>query len=243
MRVARESVRKALESHNPQTLGPGTYTVILEPQAVGDLLSFFSYYFDARRADEGRSPFSVPGGSTKLGEKLFDESVNLYSDPASPEIPRPAATWEGIPAQKIWMVRAGAVETLWYQRFWAKKRNKQPTPGPVNTILEGSGTKVSIEEMIRAMERGLLVSRFWYIRETDPRTAACTGLTRDGLWYIENGKILRPVRNFRFNQSLLEMLAPGNIERFGVPERISSSLLMPALLLKQFHFTSESDAV
>jgi predicted Zn-dependent protease len=105
-------------------------------------------------------------------------------------------------------------------------------------------------EMIRTMQRGLLVSRFWYIRGVDPRTALFTGLTRDGLWYIENGAIQYPVRNFRFNQSLLELLAPGNVELIGASERISNSesqgqgaSLIPALRVKRFHFTSQSEAV
>jgi predicted Zn-dependent protease len=104
--------------------------------------------------------------------------------------------------------------------------------------------------MIKATERGLLVSRFWYIRGVDPRTALFTGLTRDGVWYIEKGKIQYPVRNFRFNQSVLELLAPGNVEMIGRSERTSSSesqgsgaSLTPALKVKQFHFTSASDAI
>jgi len=107
-----------------------------------------------------------------------------------------------------------------------------------------------MEKMIQAMERGLLVSRFWYIRSVDPRTALLTGLTRDGVWFIENGKIQYPVRNFRFNQSVLELLAPGNVEMVGASERISSSesqgqgaALVPALKVKEFHFSSQSEAV
>ena len=107
------------------------------------------------------------------------------------------------------MVRNGVLENLVYNRFWAKQKGKEPTPGPVNTILETSGTASSIEEMIKSTQRGILVSRFWYIRGTDQRTASVTGLTRDGVWFIENGKIAYPVKNFRFNQSITGMLAPG----------------------------------
>src|SRR5262249_45809022 len=126
----------------------------------------------------------------------------------------------------------------------------EPTPGPVNTILEGTTTPASIEEMVRTIDRGLLVTRFWYVREVDPRPMLRTGLTRDGLWYLENGKIQYPVRNLRFNQSILEMLAPGNVELVGAVERVGSSesqggsaSLLPALKVKEFHFTSQSDAV
>jgi predicted Zn-dependent protease len=104
--------------------------------------------------------------------------------------------------------------------------------------------------MIRTSDHALLISRFWYIRMVDPRTALPTGLTRDGLWYIGDGKVQYPVRNFRFNQSIVQMLAPGNVEMIGAPERVRSSegpvgkpLFLPALKLRQFHFTSQSDAV
>ena len=242
-RISSEAIRKAVESHAARPLPPGVYSVILEPQAVSDLLAFFSFDFDARRADEGRSPFAAPGGKTRLGEKLFDERISLYSDPWHPDVPASAATREHIPAVKIFLIRNGVVANLTYSRFWASKKETQPTPGPVNSILEGTGEAASMDAMIKAMQRGLLVSRFWYIRTVNPRTASFTGLTRDGVWYIEDGAIRYPVRNFRFNQSLLEMLAPGNVEQIGTPERIGDNTAMPALQLKEFHFTSESDAV
>jgi predicted Zn-dependent protease len=104
------------------------------------------------------------------------------------------------------------------------------------------------EEMIRSTKRGILISRFWYIRSTDPRTASLTGLTRDGVWFIENGKIQYPVKNFRFNQSITQMLAPGNVEMVGSSERVGGSeggnaSLLPTLKLKAFNFTSQSEAV
>ena len=249
-RVAREAIRKALESRRPRTLEPGVYPAILEPQAVADLLSFFAFSFDARSADEGRSPFSLPGGKTKVGQQVFDSRINLYSDPWNPELPGSQAAQAGIPAERIQFVRNGIVENLTYSRFWAKQKDKSPTPGPVNTIIESSERAATMEEMIKGTERGILLGRFWYIRGVDPRTALQTGLTRDGIWYIENGKIQYPVRNFRFNQSLMELLAPGNVEMIGAPERVgsaegqgNSSALLPALKVKEFHFSSQSEAV
>jgi predicted Zn-dependent protease len=249
-RVAHEAIRKALESRQPQTLEPGTYPAILEPQAVADLLSGFAFGFDARSADEGRSPFSAPGGKTKVGQQIFDERINIYSDPWKPELPGSQAAQGGIPAQKIYLVRNGVLENLIYSRFWAKEKGKQPTPGPVNNIMESSRPPSSLEDMIRATDRGILLGRFWYIRGVDPRTALQTGLTRDGIWYIENGKIKHPVKNFRFNQSLMQLLAPGNVEMIGASERVGSSegqggssALLPALKVKEFHFTSASEAV
>ncbi len=215
-----------------------------------DLLGFIGFVFDARLADEGRSPFSAPGGKTKIGEKIVDERLSVYSDPWHPELPGSQAAQGGIPAQKLYLVRNGVLETLVYSRFWAKQKQKEPTPGPVNIVLEGSQPPASVEEMVRSTERGLLVSHFWYLRPVDIRTMAITGLTRDGVWYVEKGKIQYPVRNFRFNQSLLEMLAGGNVELIGAPERVSASesqgsasALLPALKVKQFHFTSQSEAV
>ena len=156
----------------------------------------------------------------------------------------------GIPAEKIYFIRNGVLETLDYSRYWAKEKGKEPTPGPVNQVIEATGPTASVEEMIKATPRGLLVSRFWYIRSVDPRTMLFTGLTRDGVWFIENGKIQHPVRNFRFNQSVLDLLAPGNVEMIGTPERTSSSesqgrgaTVTPAFKLKAFHFTSQSEAV
>lgn len=250
MRIAREAIRKAKEGGSARTIDPGVYTVILEPQAVADLLGNLGFTFNARNAEEGRSVYSAPGGKTRMGEKIFDERISIYSDPWHPELPGDQSAQGGLPAQKIFMVRNGTLENLVYNRFWAKQKDKEPTPGPVNTILESSVAPVSLEDMIKSTQRGILVSRFWYIRSTDTRTASVTGLTRDGLWFIENGKIVYPVKNFRFNQSIVQMLAPGNVELIGAPERVggsegggSSASLLPALKLKAFSFTSQSEAV
>ena len=244
-RIANESIRKTVEGRNARTIEPGVYNVVLEPQAVADLLGGIAFQFNARLAEEGRSPFSVTGGKTKLGQKIFDERINILSDPWNALIPDSPFAQDGIPAGKIYFVKNGVLENLIYNRFWAKQKNTEPTPGPVNTILESSEKPASIDEMIKATKKGLLVSRFWYIRTTDPRTASSTGLTRDGVWMIENGKIAYPVKNFRFNQSIIQMLAPGNVEMIGAPERIGggNSSLIPALKIKEFNFTSQSEAV
>jgi predicted Zn-dependent protease len=249
-RVANEAIRKALDSRNPRVLDAGVYPAILEPQAVADLLGFFAFGFDARSTEEGRSPFSAPGGKTKLGEKIFDERINIYSDPWHPDLPGSQSAQAGLPAEKIYLVRNGVLENLVYSRFWAKQKGKEPTPGPVNSIVESSQSPATVDDMIKSMDRGLLLGRFWYIRGVDPRTALQTGLTRDGIWYIEKGKIQYPVKNFRFNQSVIQLLAPGNVEMIGKSERVGSSegqggnaALLPALKVKEFHFSSQSEAV
>ena len=245
--IGSEAIKKALTSRKAQKLEPGVYPVILEAQAADDLIRFG---FDARGADEGRSAWSGAGGKTRVGEKVFDERINIYSDPWHPELPGSASAQDGLPAQQVYFVRNGVLENLQYSRYWAQQKGKEPTPGPVNTILSSSAPPVSLADMIKATDHGLLVSRFWYIRGVDPRTALFTGLTRDGVWLIENGKIKNAVRNFRFNQSLLELLAPGNVAMIGASERVSNSesqggsaSLTPAIKVNQFHFTSLSDAV
>jgi predicted Zn-dependent protease len=244
-RIANESIRKTVEGRNARTIEPGVYTVILEPQAVEDLLGGIAFQFDARRAEEGRSPFAAGDGKTKLGQKIFDERINILSDPWNPLVPDSPSAQGGIPAAKIYLVKNGVLENLVYSRFWAKQKNAVPTPGPVNTIMESSEKPSSLDEMIKSTKKGLLVSRFWYIRSTDPRTASVTGLTRDGVWMIEDGKIAYPVKNFRFNQSMIQMLGSGNVEMIGTPERIGggNASLLPALKLKAFNFTSASEAV
>ena len=241
-RIVEEAVQKAVRSREPKPIEPGTYPVILEPQAVADLIGFLTNSFDARTADEGRSAFSAKDGKTRLGEKLFNERINLYSDPMHPELPAIPSTGEGIPASRLPLVKSGVLENLLYSRFWAQERKREPTAGPVNYIMESSQPASSLDDMIKGMARGLVISRFWYVRLVDPRSIVLTGLTRDGLWWVEHGQIRHPVRNLRFNQSVLAMLAPWNVEAIGAPQRLSP-FMVPALKLTAFTFTSISDAI
>ena len=241
-RIGRDAVAKAVRSQRPQPIEPGVYPVILEPQAVADLLGFLANAFDARTAEEGRGALSAKDGKTRIGEKLFNERINLYSDPMHPEMPATPATSEGIPAARFALIANGVVENLQYSRFWAREQKRDPSPGPVNYIFESSQPPTPLTAMIEGMERGLLISRFWYVRLVDPRTIALTGLTRDGLWWIDKGRIRNPVGNLRFNQSVLAMLAPWNVDAVGSPER-RSPWMVPALKLSGFTFTSASDAI
>jgi predicted Zn-dependent protease len=240
--IAEEAVSKAVRSQNPRPIEPGTYPVILEPQAVSDLIGSLTNAFDARTADEGRSAFSTKGGKTRVGEQMFNERINLYSDPMHAEMPATPSTNEGIPAARLSLIKGGVVEHLEYSRFWAREQKRDPSPGPVNYILESTDAPTPLPKMIESMERGLLISRFWYVRQIDARSIMLTGLTRDGLWWIEKGRIQHPVRNLRFNQSVLAMLAPSNVQAIGTPER-RSPLMVPALKLAAFTFTSISDAI
>ncbi|HEU4687876.1 MAG TPA: TldD/PmbA family protein [Vicinamibacterales bacterium] len=241
-KIAEQAVNKAVRSQNPKAIEPGAYPVILETEAVSNLLGFLGNALDARSAEEGRSAFSAKDGKTRLGEKIFSERIKLYSDPQHAELPSVPATGDGVPAARLSLIENGALQTLEYSRFWAQERKVQATAGPVNYILESTEPAVPVEQMIKGMKRGLLISRFWYVRLVDPRSIMLTGLTRDGLWWIENGEVRYPVRNLRFNQSVLAMLAPWNVKAIGASER-RSPFMVPPLQLDSFTFTSMSDAI
>lgn len=236
--VTTIAIQKAQASQNAQAIEPGKYTVILEPTAAGDLMGLLTRSLDARGADEGRSFLSKKGGGTRLGEKLFDERVNIYSDPLNPQIP--ASPWdnEGFPQKPMTWVENGVVKNMFYSRYWAEKQGVQPTGRPSGMIIAGGDQ--SIADMVKSTERGILVTRFWYIRAVDPQTLLYTGLTRDGTFYIENGQIKFPVKNFRFNESPIIML--NNIEALGQQQRVGGDLI-PAMKIRDFTFTSLSDAV
>ncbi|HTI92494.1 MAG TPA: TldD/PmbA family protein [Puia sp.] len=235
---------KANGSLGARAIEPGKYTVILEPVAVTYMLENMFRGLDARSADEGRSFMSKAGGGNRLGEQLMDPKVTIYSDPFHAELPSPTWNREGQPYEKRTWIDKGVVKNLAYSRFWAQKKNVAAVPEPGNIIMEGGNE--SIEDMIKNTEKGILVSRLWYIRMVDPQTLLLTGLTRDGTFYIENGQIKFPVKNFRFNESPVIML--NNVESLGKPERSISvesyrSYLVPPMKVRDFTFTSLSDAV
>jgi predicted Zn-dependent protease len=242
--ATRVACTKANGSLGARAIEPGKYTVILEPVAVTYMLENMFRGLDARSADEGRSFMSKAGGGNRLGEQLMDPKVTIYSDPFHPELPSPTWNREGQPYEKRTWIDKGVVKNLAYSRFWAQKKNVAANPEPGNIIMEGGNE--SIEDMIRNTEKGILVSRLWYIRMVDPQTLLLTGLTRDGTFYIENGQIKFPVKNFRFNESPVIML--NNVESLGKPERSISvesyrSYLVPPMKVRDFTFTSLSDAV
>lgn len=242
--ASETATRKARLSRNPTAIEPGQYTVILEPEAAGNLVSLILGAFDARSADEGRSPFSKPGGGTKLGEKIVDERVTFVSDPADPQLLGSHFDNEGLPlGRRVW-VDSGVLSNLQYSRYWAQRQGKQPTGsagGFGGAAVKMMGTDQTTEQLIRSTERGVLVTRFWYIRPVNARTLLFTGLTRDGTFLIENGKIARSIRNMRFNESPLFML--NKLDGIGQAKRLSDGLVMPALKVRDFTFSSLSDAV
>ncbi len=236
--ASKRAIDKAVMSREAKAIEPGKYTVILEPAASAQLLGNMFRSFSARTADEGRSFMSKEGGGTKLGEKIVDERVNIWSDPQHPEVPSSTWSGNGLPRKKMSWLEGGVIKNLFYSRFWAKEKGVDPVPFPSNAIMDGGD--VSLEDMIKSTKRGILVTRLWYIRTVDPQTLLYTGLTRDGTFFIEDGKIKHPVKNFRFNESPIIML--NNLESLGKQERVNGNLI-PYMKVRDFTFTSLSDAV
>src|SRR5690606_36907164 len=165
--AARVAIDKAVLSKGAQAIEPGKYTVILEPAAASDLLRGLFRSFNARSADEGRSFMSAAGGGNKLGQKIVDERVSLWSDPLHPEVPTRTWNGEGMPLKKTNWIEHGVVKNLSYDRYWASQKGVEPLPSPSNVIMAGGDE--SLEDMIKGTKKGILVTRFWYIRSVDPQ--------------------------------------------------------------------------
>jgi predicted Zn-dependent protease len=250
--LGRVAAQKAVASRNPKAIEPGLYTVVLEPQAVADLIPQLVGTFNARSNDEGRGTFSKQGGGTKLGEKIADERVTLYSDPADPQLLAQPFAADGTPLRRIVYIENGILKSFSYDRFWAQKQGKQATSGGGGGRGGGGGggggaglkmvggTKTT-EQLIAETKRGILVTHFFYIRSLDQRTVLLTGLTRDGTFLIENGKVTQALKNFRWNESPLFLLS--KIEEIGRAEATGAGQVMPSIRARDFNFASLSDAV
>jgi predicted Zn-dependent protease len=211
---------------------------------VGDLVQLMAFYLDARESDEGRSAFAKQGGGNKIGDKIVDPRVTIFSDPQDPQLLSQPYDGDGLPLSRQVWVENGTLKKLYYSRFWAQKQGRQATGFPSSLKMAGGTT--SMDDMIKSTQRGILVTRLWYLREVDPRTILYTGLTRDGTFLVENGKISKAVKNFRFNDSPLFLLnkldALGPAVRLGGTEA-GGAVVMPAIKAHDFDFTSLSDAV
>lgn len=251
--LGRRAGQKAVQSRNPVAIEPGLYTVVLEPAAASQLVGQVAGALNARAAEEGRNAFSQRGGGTKLGMKIFDERVTFYSDPSDPEILGDPFDAEGFPEGKNVWIDKGVLKQLQYNRFWAQKKGVQANTGGGGgrggggggggrggAVRMAQGTK-SLEQLIAECERGVLCTHFFYTNVLDPRSMMLTGMTRDGTFLIEKGKITKPVKNFRFNQSIVQML--NSIEEIGKADRAESGSPAPPMRVKDFNFASLSDAV
>jgi len=250
--LAKAAVDKATASAAPRKLEPGRYTVVLEPAAVASLLAFLTNSFDARRADEGRSFFS----KRHPGDKLFPETITLRSDPGDAALASAPFDGEGFPLTATRWIDKGVLTGLPYSRFWARKQGKPASGrlgggggrggdggGSVGWALDGgSATR---DELIKGVQRGVLVTRFWYLRALDPQTVLVTGLTRDGTFLIENGAISHPVNNFRFNESPVQMLARcDGLGATAIPSGVEGGAMrVPVLRSHEFNLASISEAI
>ena len=242
--LAERAAQKALQGREPKDVSPGRYTVILEPAAVLDLMGFLMLDFSGLGILEKRSCFT-----DRLGKKLFGENINIHDDVYHPRQSGAPFDGEGVPRQRVDLVKKGVVKNLVYARQTAHRMGQEPTghgfpvpneygEAPLNIVMEGS--RASLDSLIRSTAQGLLITRLWYIREVDPYQKIVTGMTRDGTFWIEKGELKHGVKNLRFNQSLIEML--GQVEKMSLPERASGEetfdMVVPAMKVNEFNFSS-----
>ena len=251
--LGRRAAEKAVASRNPVAMEPGMHTAVLEAAGVAQLVPNVAGMLNARNAEEGRSGFSKPGGGTKLGEKIVDSRVTLLSDPTDPDLLAQPFDADGLPlARRVW-VENGVLKQLSYTRFWAQKQGKEPTGGGggggggggfgggTPGGLKFPGGTQTLDQLIAGCQRGVLVTHFFYTNVLDARSGLMTGLTRDGTFLIEGGKVVRAVKNFRWNEAPLIML--NKIEEIGRSERTRVGQVMPPMRVRDFNFASLSDAV
>jgi len=243
-KLAHIAVEKATKSQNPKEVPPGKYTVILEPHAASELVGFMMGGFNALAVDEGRSFLS-----DKVGKKIVGDYITMYSDPYHPLQQGRPYDGDGVPTKRVELIKNGVATNLVYDRLTAKKHGVEPTGHggggrnaygayPSSPVMEGG--KATIDEMIASTERGILVTRFWYTNFVDPMMVIITGMTRDGTFWIEDGKIAYGIKNFRINQNVLEMLS--NVEMMSEPV-LADGIVVPAMKVKDFNFSSGSDAI
>jgi PmbA protein len=253
--LAEIAAGKAMETARPGEIPAGKYTVILEPAAVLDIVGFMFFDFGGLAVLDQRSFLN-----NRVGTQLFGENINIWDDVCHPLQTGAPFDGEGMRRQRVPLVENGIVKRLVYARATAEKMKKSehkdkvgpieptghgfPIPNemgeaPMNIVFAAPREPKSVDQMIAATERGVLVTRLWYIREVDPYEKILTGMTRAGTLYVENGKIRHGVRNFRFNESLIHMLS--NVEEIGAPVRASGEesfdMVVPAMKVREFNFT------
>ena len=253
--VAEVAARKAIDSVRPQELPPGKYTVILEPAAVLDIVGFMFWDWGGQAILDERSFLN-----NRIGTQLFGENINITDDVYHPLQSGSPFDGEGVRRQRVPLVEEGVVKRLVFARGTAEKIKRSeyagkvgpvaatghgfPIPNeigeiPMNIVLTSAGVTSTVDEMIASTERGILVTRLWYIREVEPYEKICTGMTRDGTFYIENGRLQNGLLNFRFNESLVHLLS--NVEAMSPPVRASGEesfdMVVPAMKVRDFNFT------
>jgi len=229
--VAERALAIAVKGRNPADSEAGKYTVVLHPEGVSEMLLMMMTGFDAKGTDEGRTFMRE-----KLGTKICGDAITIRSDPTDPRCPVGPFQGGGLAARKLTWVDRGVAKNLFYSRYWAKKKNVEPTGRPCNILMDGGDS--SIQEMVASTERGLLITRFWYIRFIDPMVPSLTGMTRDGVFRIEDGEVVGPMKNMRFNENVPDVLS--RVEALGTPQRVGfyAPMLLPPIKVRDFNFGS-----
>jgi predicted Zn-dependent protease len=239
------ALEKCLTSRNPVAVEPGRYTVILEPQAVCDLCQYIILNIDRTLAEGGTGPFAgKKHGETKLGQSVVDERISISADPMDPDLGFPPFSGNGNVYHPVTWIDHGVLKELAYYRPYGIHQLGKNSGLPNSNAFRMSGGTTTIDEMIATTKRGLRVTRFSNMHVVDPNSLLCTGYTRDGLWLIENGKISKPVKNFRFTESPMFVL--NSVEQLGVPQRVfhpGAPVIVPPIKARDFSFTSLSEAI
>ena len=243
--MGRRAAEKARAASDPTDLEPGRYEVILEPECIANMLSFLLIHgFNGRAIEDGRS-------FVRLGERQFDEAITLRDDVGDPEMVGLPFDVEGTPKRRLDLVVDGVTTGVLHTRKTARKAGTESTGhavegggpwGALGANFVVSAGAASSAEMVAGVERGILVTDFWYTRTLDPKSQVVTGLTRNGVWLIEGGRIVRPVTNLRFTQSFVEALAPGAVKAISSERALlfggwDSVYLVPTLHLAEWNFT------
>lgn len=232
--AARQALATAEQAQEPREIVPGDYTVIFEPQATFDLLQFMAFDMSARDADEGTTVFA-----DRVGDRVFSDKVELGVDVDDPDLPAPPFGTDGLAARRTRWVEGGVLRRLHHDRYWAREQDTEPDPLLFPLFMAGGDS--SVQEMIAGCERGLLVKRLWYIRYVDRKQLLLTGLTRDGLFLVEGGRVAGPVKNLRFNESPVVFLR--NVVALGAPRRVGPWAKVPPVMSEEFTFSSGTESV
>ncbi|MBW4648998.1 MAG: TldD/PmbA family protein [Kastovskya adunca ATA6-11-RM4] len=241
--LTQQIIERALASRQPRDVKPGKYPVVFDGAALADLLPWVMWNLEARAADEGRSFMSRTDESGKpvgnrLGEPLFSPLVQVQRHAAHPLLQMGTFFSDGLSNSSLEVIKDGIPQFLAYSRYWAAQQGKEPTGAMFPIVMTGSSQ--SLTDLIASTERGILVSRAWYVRYVNARTLEVTGMTRDGTFWIEDGQIAYPIKNLRFNQLLPEMLR--DIDAVSMVHRFGNSVV-PGVRVKEFNFSSVTDSV
>jgi predicted Zn-dependent protease len=235
---------KCVRSANPVAVEPGRYTAILEPQAVCDLCRYIMDFLDRTVAEGGTGPFAAGKDQSKIGQKVMDSRLTISADPMDPDLGFPPFSISGHIYHPVTWIQDGILKELAYFRPYGIRKLGKNSGLPNSMAFRMSGGTTTVDEMVATTERGLLVTRFSGLHVIDSESVLVEGFTRDGLWLVEKGKIVKPVKNFRITESPLFML--NNVEQLGAPQRVfhpEAPVIVPPIKARDFSFTSLSEAV